>query len=229
VRLRAVPGRALHDRLADADLPGAAAAAGAALRALHDGPLPVGAPVRDARAEIAGLEHRAVALAAHAAPGSPARALAQRMLALAARVAGELRTGAAGRTVAVHGDLHDKQILVADDGTVGIIDFDTLTAGEAALDLANLVVHLELRALQGACTAGAAAAAGRALLDAYAPDAAMRARMPAYARATRLRLAWLYAFRPSRAGVVSGLLGVAAPPPRRPAPVGGSRPAAPAR
>jgi hypothetical protein len=48
-----------------------------------------------------------------------------------------------------HGDLHDKQIL-ADDGTsaLGLLDFDDTAQAEAALDLANLDVHLELHVRQ---------------------------------------------------------------------------------
>jgi hypothetical protein len=46
-----------------------------------------------------------------------------------------------------HGDLHDKQILTAGDTTpLGLLDFDDTAQAEAALDLANLDVHLELHA-----------------------------------------------------------------------------------
>ncbi|WP_396134697.1 phosphotransferase [Cellulomonas sp. ATA003] len=49
----------------------------------------------------------------------------------------------------VHRDLHDKQLLVDGSGGIGLLDFDLAAAGEAALDLANLLVHLELRVHQG--------------------------------------------------------------------------------
>ncbi|RKR12696.1 phosphotransferase [Arthrobacter oryzae] len=46
-----------------------------------------------------------------------------------------------------HGDLHDKQILAAGGSSpLGLLDFDDTAQAEAALDLANLDVHLELGA-----------------------------------------------------------------------------------
>jgi hypothetical protein len=44
----------------------------------------------------------------------------------------------------VHRDLHDKQILLADGLPVGLLDFDLATSGEPAIDLANLLVHLQI-------------------------------------------------------------------------------------
>jgi len=47
----------------------------------------------------------------------------------------------------VHGDLHDKQILaVGGPSPLALLDFDDTARAEAAVDLANLDVHLELRA-----------------------------------------------------------------------------------
>ena len=44
-----------------------------------------------------------------------------------------------------HGDLHDKQILAVEGpAPLGLLDFDDSAQAEAALDLANLDVHLEL-------------------------------------------------------------------------------------
>ena len=68
----------------------------------------------------------------------------------------------------VHADLHDRQVLPGlDNGVgvhdrqvlsglengVGVVDWDTLARGEAALDLANLLVHLhlQLRVLHRPC------------------------------------------------------------------------------
>lgn len=45
-----------------------------------------------------------------------------------------------------HGDLHDKQILADGASPLGLLDFDDTAQAEAALDLANLDVHLELSA-----------------------------------------------------------------------------------
>ena len=44
-----------------------------------------------------------------------------------------------------HGDLHDKQVLAVEGpAPLGLLDFDDSAQAEAALDLANLDVHLEL-------------------------------------------------------------------------------------
>ena len=40
-------------------------------------------------------------------------------------------------------------MLVADDGSVGVLDFDLIAVGDPALDLANLLVHLDLRSREG--------------------------------------------------------------------------------
>jgi tRNA A-37 threonylcarbamoyl transferase component Bud32 len=184
----ALPGQTLHALLA-ARAPvvvAAARAVGAALAVLHAAAVPVGAPVHDGAAELAVL-HRWERLArAHGVladgPGGDCGLL-----------------GPSPALVPVHRDLHDKQVLVADDGTVGLLDFDLAAAGEAAMDLANLLVHLELRALQGVCPAGLARAAALSVLEGYAPSDAVVARLPVYEAATRRRLAAVYGWRPGHA------------------------------
>ncbi|WP_152195620.1 phosphotransferase family protein [Georgenia subflava] len=97
----------------------------------------------------------------------------------------------------LHRDLHDKQVLLRPDGRLGMIDVDTLAVGERALDVANVLVHLELRVAQGLLTARQAEAARTGLLTGVGePLEQLWARVPAYAAATRLRLAGVYAFRP---------------------------------
>jgi aminoglycoside phosphotransferase (APT) family kinase protein len=116
----------------------------------------------------------------------------------------------AGDPATIHRDFYDKQIFVGDGGRPGLLDLDTLAAGEAALDVGNMMAHLELRSLQGAWTPIGAARAAAALLEGYAPVPALRGRIDAYADATRLRLAALYAFRPRwrhLSGELVGLLG----------------------
>jgi aminoglycoside phosphotransferase (APT) family kinase protein len=205
VRFAALSGRTLHDALPTADAAAAAGAAGAALRGLHDLPAPAGVPLHDGAAAAGELERWSGALRAHARPGSPAGALADAVAERAPEVGDRLRALRA-ETGLVHRDLHDKQVLVGAGGAVGLLDFDTLAAGDAALDLANLLVHLDLRALQGHCSADAARAAREAVLAAYAPSEALAGRAAVYAAATRLRLVCVYAFRPVRPGVLDGLL-----------------------
>ena len=96
----------------------------------------------------------------------------------------------------LHRDFYDKQVFVDCSGRVGLLDFDTLAAGEAALDLANMLVHLELRVLQGHYLPEAAGIAADALLEGYRPGKNVFRRLQAYADASRLRLACVYAFRP---------------------------------
>lgn len=105
--------------------------------------------------------------------------------------------GGSGVEGVLHRDLHDKQLLVPAVGIapVGLIDVDTLAVGERALDVANLVVHLELREVQGVLPKGRARVAIAALREGLGDDSVWE-RVPAYAAATRLRLAGIYAARP---------------------------------
>lgn len=106
-----------------------------------------------------------------------------------------LRTGPAQQLVVAHRDLHDKQLL-AHDGGLGVLDFDTAALAEPALDLANLLVHIRLRQDQGLWPAGHGAAAENAVLTVVAALGVSGDRLAAYAESTRLRLAALYSFRP---------------------------------
>jgi hypothetical protein len=94
-----------------------------------------------------------------------------------------------------HRDLHDGQLLLTDDD-LAVLDPDTLSRAEPALDLANLMVHLDLRVAQGLLSPAARTCARAALLRGAAPSMATHRRLPAYERACRLRLAAVYAFRP---------------------------------
>ena len=96
-----------------------------------------------------------------------------------------------------HRDLHDKQVLIdADTGSVGIIDCDTLAMAEPALDLANLSVHLDFRVAQGLLSTRAAALGKQHIREAAETLQVPEARFEAYASATAIRLACIYAFRP---------------------------------
>jgi len=71
-----------------------------------------------------------------------------------------------------------------------------MATGEPSLDVANMLVHLQLRAMQQRCSPDAAAQAAAAFLEAYRPDGNGQQRLEAYQDATRLRLACLYTWRP---------------------------------
>ena len=96
-----------------------------------------------------------------------------------------------------HGDLHDKQIFTVDPGApLGLLDFDEAGRAEAAADLANLAVHLQLRLHQHRLTAERYQTARRHVIATAEELQVTPARFDAYAAATRLRLGCLYSFRP---------------------------------
>ena len=99
-------------------------------------------------------------------------------------------------SVLLHRDFYDKQVFIDPAGRTGLLDFDTFALGEPALDVANMLVHLQLRATQQRCSLDCAERATAAFLEGYHPDAAVRQRLAAYQDATRLRLACLYTWRP---------------------------------
>jgi len=208
LELEELAGTSLFDLAAGAGWGRAWTETGRALTALHDGPIgDVDLDVHRATDE-AGVTCRWLdrAAAFGLLPAVDAEAI------LAPLIDGNPAT-----TGLLHRDLHDKQVLVEPGRPVGLLDLDTLAVGERALDLANLVSHIELRVLQGRRTAAEGAAAAAALLRGAAPDTRTRHRIEAYAMATRLRLAAVYAFRPPWRPVALALLAraVHAPPRHR--------------
>ncbi|MGH2949349.1 MAG: phosphotransferase family protein, partial [Solirubrobacteraceae bacterium] len=111
----------------------------------------------------------------------------------------------------LHRDLHDKQVLVDPHGGVGLLDFDTLATGDPALDVGNLLAHLDLRALQGRCTPDDAGRAAAAFLAGYEAGADLEERAAVFAAATRVRLACVYALRPAWRHLGEALLPAAVP------------------
>ncbi|HEX6301137.1 MAG TPA: phosphotransferase [Acidimicrobiia bacterium] len=160
---------------------------GETIRALHDFVPSTDLPIHGPGEEVSVVEDWLQRLAGHSSAPDPSRHLT------------ELRDRLASSTTVLtplHRDLHDGQIAVDDSGEVGLLDLDTLSFGEAALDLANLLVHLELGVLLGRWSPSAARTCGDALLDGYSPSAETMKRIVPYAAATRLRLVCVYAFRP---------------------------------
>ncbi len=96
--------------------------------------------------------------------------------------------------VTLHRDLHDKQALW-DGDSLARLDLDTAARGEAALDLANLLTHVDLRHAQGSLREPGPvreALAGVVEELRISPE-----RLATYGAAARLRLAFVYSFRPS--------------------------------
>ena len=197
----ALPGRSLRD-LGAADP--AAALAGAAglgrlLRHLGSVERPAHLPRRDHRAELGWVGTWLGRVADHLPDVHPRLAPGLEV------VAEHLDRTTPGPLAVVHGDLHDGQVLVADDGALGVLDWDTLAAGEGALDAANVWAHADLRRLLGQWPAEHGPAVWQAVLDGWQPAPAELARADAYRRLLLLRLACQYAFRPGHDHIVDEL------------------------
>ncbi|WP_310529589.1 phosphotransferase [Nocardioides sp.] len=204
VTLAALPGTTLHQRLADPttdddELARDATRVGVVVRSLHaQGPV-IPHKVHDAAAEIAATSRWLDAATSHGLLDPAA------WRPVLDRVGSRLPEGP-HRPALLHRDLHDKQLILNGAAPVGLLDLDLAAYGDPAVDLANLVVHLDLRVRQGVCSERRAARCSAALLDGYSPDRDLLARMVPYAAITRLRLAGVYCFRDAPAGLVSGLL-----------------------
>jgi len=107
----------------------------------------------------------------------------------------------------IHGDLHDKQILLRPGGAV-FIDLDGAGLGEPELDLGNLSAHVALRALQSQRPLDAARAAEALIIDGYLASGGPlhRARLARYREATLVRLALLYLMRLDSSHLFASLL-----------------------
>jgi len=103
------------------------------------------------------------------------------------------------RYVPTHRDLHDGQFLRAED-RVTLLDFDLFCRADEALDVANLLCHLALRAMQGTRLASesSALACGDALLEGWNPGSSEErwVRLRFYQATTFARLALVYSLRP---------------------------------
>ncbi|MFM8310273.1 MAG: phosphotransferase, partial [Ilumatobacteraceae bacterium] len=147
VELGAMVGTPLHDTLLSGDAPSRRAALRAAAGVLVD---------------LASIEIADTALHGMEAGdgGTPAQwmtiagSIHSGLLSLHAPVVSLL--GAAARRLSdvrhsgvslVHGDLHDKNLLLS-DGHAAVIDLDAAGGGDPAVDQGNLVAHVALRALQ---------------------------------------------------------------------------------
>lgn len=188
------PGRTIHELLRDRAvsidrLREAGAAAGGAVRSLHRAAVPggLGTHTPENELETAASWMRAAGRFASVPPAAYNQFTQAR-----ARLAEP-----PANFVLVHRDLHDKQILIDSDRVI-LLDVDTLARGEPACDIANFLVHLDLRVSQGVSTERAGAVAA-GFLDAYRPCPSVLARLPAYACATRARLSGVYALRPAGA------------------------------
>ncbi len=117
-----------------------------------------------------------------------------------ARLTGALLALPALRPVPCHRDLHEAQILLH-QGSVGLLDFDTLRLGDPALDIGNLQAHLLLAGLQGGTSRWAYVNA----MNLAVPQLSL-GRIGIWRRAALLRLAMIYAFSCTPGAVIQGLI-----------------------
>lgn len=191
----ALPGRSLTAVLADAsaspdDVREAGYAVGRAVADLHRNPPPA------RRRHLAGDEVDTTRAWLRVAEQYGVLPQAPELLRRLATVGRELDATTPARAGLVHGDLHDGQLFLASGEPVGVLDFDLAAAGSPALDLGNLLAHLQLRVWQGQSPAERAGLCADALLDGYGPAPAVTEQIPYYRLTTWLRLAAVYAFRP---------------------------------
>lgn len=111
-----------------------------------------------------------------------------------------------GNRCLAHGDLHDKNIFVSGD-TAQLIDLDGLGQGFGEDDVANLAVHIELRALQRRLPMERALGLKELLIDSYAAQTTLDDdRLLASMAHTWFRLACIYRYRSGPANLSAQLL-----------------------
>ena len=129
---------------------------------------------------------------------------------LIAEVTAELDDGAASareRSIGlIHRDLHDKQIMWDPIAGPGLLDVDTACLGERALDLGNLRAHARWRTEQGLWTPAEAAAVINEIARVASVAGIEPGRVSVFERATLIRLACVYAFRPRWSDRIGWLL-----------------------
>jgi aminoglycoside/choline kinase family phosphotransferase len=112
-----------------------------------------------------------------------------------------------------HGDLHDRQIIAGDGGApFGLLDFDDAAQAEAARDLGNLDVYLELRLRQNTLAPARYITAHTAVMAVAEQLHVSPGRLDAYSDATWLRLAC--SVLPARSNLATGVLRERAQRPR---------------
>lgn len=179
---------AIEDRTITEESPDVSFRVGEALRSFHNAPPPPGLRVHTLADERQVLERW---LTQSAAFGIDTRDLASR-----AEEAVRVLEAATWTPTLIHRDFHDRQVLIADDSTIGLIDFDTLALGDPALDLANALAHIEQDKPSVPSDARSTAPAIDLFLRGYA-DINAHERVEAWRVLSRLRTRCIHAFRPA--------------------------------
>lgn len=126
---------------------------------------------------------------------------------LVAETVGRLRRLGDRPRVLAHRDLHDGQILEDHDGTLVLLDLDTAGRADPALDIGNLLAHIDLAACAGRITARDATAVATAFLEGCGPMPTDREAIATHRQAATLRLVAVHSFRPDTRSPALTLLG----------------------
>lgn len=201
IDLTVVAGRSLHDLIRRGVDDGVLADSARALASLH-----AGAPPAVLEAGEPDTAARWVGVVARAEP-----LVAESLAPIAACIDTAVAAAIGGRTdlVIVHGDCHDKNLFLGRAGPA-LIDLDGVRLGLREEDVANLAVHVALRAIQSGEPVGVALDRRDAVADAYGRSAPLdRTALAALERAVWFRLGCLYRFRSSGRRMVPVLLDLA--------------------
>lgn len=203
--LAAAGGRPLLDC---ADPAGTARRAGAALRRVAEA-RPDGLVDHTAEDEIEVLHrwHAAARRFDTLPTGS-----ADRHAGLVAEAAARLRHLRGRPLVPAHRDLHDGQILHDGHSPPVLLDLDTAARADPALDVGNLLAHVDLARHEGRITAGVADGFVAAFVGGRAPAPHDAHPIAVYRQAAALRLVAVHSFRPATRPAALGLLADLAQP-----------------
>ena len=197
LRLQFCPGESLNHRwLSGRATEEESDAVASVLEWLASAPLPDDFPAHPIEEEIRILSERLPVFERTLAEPS------SRAAPLVARVTTALRALPEVAPVFSHRDFHDKQLLIdGDRGT--LIDLDLAAAAHPALDVGNILAHLQLRALKGAAIDWASVA--RPIATRAKESRSIDDSLPVWTAGTLLRLALIYARRFRQPGVIESL------------------------
>ncbi|GMA27950.1 aminoglycoside phosphotransferase family protein [Arenivirga flava] len=153
-----------------------------------------------------GPEREAAVLLAWARMAAPLGPHAPALLRRAERLAERLQDGTAQPLRPAHRDLHDGQVLWHPRHGLGLLDLDTAASAEPALDLGNLLAHLDWRVRQGGLRALRAARIRSMLQRTAAAVDVDPERLRLAERVAALRIACVHRFRPPSRAAAERLL-----------------------
>ncbi|MFQ5500299.1 MAG: phosphotransferase family protein [Candidatus Zixiibacteriota bacterium] len=199
--MESIRGQSLYNLKEDEQFEAGCRMAGLVLRKLHSISA-VSSTVHSAEGELAQLQWK-VALVCGLFPDLSSR-FEQAFHSVQAKQAAKM---AGFDQVTIHGDFYDKQVIYAPRRTT-LLDLDSLSAGDPAMDFGNFMAHIELRELQYARLDADIVDSGRLAFGAAYGEigSGFEGRATWWKAVTLLRLAALYVLRPRWRHLASPLL-----------------------